>query len=339
MKQILAVYDKEQRYGEKLTGYLSAKQMLPFRIVAFTKEEALLAFAKTEEISVLLIHEKVLSEEISVLPINRILVLTEEQQMSCAENFSKPNMVSVYKYQSMERIVQEILDCYEALLPPQSDQGILRRGKTGVITVYSPVHHCFKTSFALVYGQVLSEKERILFVSLEVHAGFEKLFGLTAGADLSDALYYYRQGSLGVHISDIIQKIGNLDILLPVHYPEDMAGIQLDEFLGLLYALQEECGYTGIVLDAAEALCCPGEILRRSGRILMPLKEDFVSKAKLEEFENCMRSSGGSDVLEQVEKLKLPCEIGLNSQKQYLEQLMWGCLGDYVRGMLSGDWG
>ncbi len=337
MRKVLGIYDTEGGYGERLAGYLSSRGRLPFRIVVFTGEEILRGFAEKEELQILLIHEKSMNEEIAGLPVSRILLLTEEPEG--AENLFSKEIQPVYKYQSAERIRGTVMDCYEALLPAVSGEEKVREG-AGLITVYSPVHHCFKTTFALLYGQLLAKEERVLFVSLEVHAGFETLLGLTGGADLSDALYYHRQGKLGEQLPGIVQHLGELDILMPVQYPEDLCEIRAEELLELLRSILQEGAYSAIVLDAGEALYRPGDILKGSRRVFMPRREDEVSLAKLQAFENCMSLWGQEELEKRIEQLQLPlqmtCQSGAGGAKEHLEELMWGAMGDYVRGLLPG---
>ena len=335
MRKVLGIYDIESGYGERLAGYLSAKGKLPFRVVVFTSEEILCGFSEKEELHILLLHEKYMSEKIAGLSIAKILLLTEEPEAPGGENQFQKEVQSVYKYQSAEAILQKIMDCYDALLPVAYGEEKARDG-AGLITVYSPVHHCFKTTFALLYGQMLAKEERVLFVSLEVCAGFETLFELAVGADLSDAFYYYRQGKLAEQLPGIVQHLGELDVLMPVQYPEDLHEIHVEELLEMLCCILQEGLYSAIVLDAGEALYRPADILKRSRRIFMPRREDGVSLAKLQAFESCLSLWGQEDVEQRIEWLQLPCQPGPGGRKEHYEELMWGAMGDYVRGLLPG---
>lgn len=334
MRKILGIYDTESSYGERLAGYLSAKGRLPFRIVVFTSEEMLLRFAGKEEIHILLIHERLVTEEIARLSLFRLLMLTEESG-GHESRVDGQVLVPVYKYQSAERIQGQILECYEAMQPLAPPEESPRPG-SGLITIYSPVHHCYKTTFALLYGQLLARSERVLFVSLEVYAGFEELFGLTAGGDLSDALYYDRQGTLAEQLPGILQHMGPLDVLMPVQYPEDLQEVGMEQLLTMIDHVLESEMYTAVVVDAGEALYRPAELLAKSRRIFMPEREDRVSAARVEVFARCMSLWGHEEVWQRMERLHLPCQAGA-AGSQYMEQLMWGSMGDYVRSLIGGD--
>ena len=78
------------------------------------------------------------------------------------------------------------------------------------------------------------------------------------------------------------------------------------------------------------------DILKICDGIYMPVRQDKVSVAKIEEFEEYILVSGHEKILEKVQRLKLPYPNSFGGQRDYLEQLLWGELGDYVRQLLKG---
>ena len=69
----------------------------------------------------------------------------------------------------------------------------------------------------------------------------------------------------------------------------------------------------------------------------MPVLDDSVSKAKIQQFENLLRLWDAVSVLEKIEKVKPPFHKCFGSGMQYMEQLVWSQLGDYVRDILRKD--
>lgn len=77
----------------------------------------------------------------------------------------------MYKYQSGDCILQEVMACY-CIAPPQP--GLALMGKSGLVMgVYSPVGRCGKTSFALALAHMLGKSQAVLFISLEEYSGFQ----------------------------------------------------------------------------------------------------------------------------------------------------------------------
>ena len=63
MKKLMAVYDTDPMYAERLSDYVNRKEKGVFSAQAFTSREKLMDFAKDNEIDVLLTGEPVESQE------------------------------------------------------------------------------------------------------------------------------------------------------------------------------------------------------------------------------------------------------------------------------------
>ena len=72
--------------------------------------------------------------------------------------------------------------------------------------------------------------------------------------------------------------------------------------------------------------------------IYMPIREDPVSLAKLKELEQYFSQTGNGMLRERIKRLKLPYH-GSFGRGDYIDQLLWGELGDYVRQLLRKQCG
>ena len=68
----------------------------------------------------------------------------------------------------------------------------------------------------------------------------------------------------------------------------------------------------------------------------MPVKDDCISAAKVEEFDEYVKAAGSELLQGRIHKLKLPYHNSFGRRDTYMEQLLWGELGDYVRQRLRG---
>ncbi|MBQ2250895.1 MAG: hypothetical protein II327_04580, partial [Lachnospiraceae bacterium] len=107
MKKIMAVYDEDPFYAERLSDYVNRKEKGIFKAQAFTSKERLEEFAKDHEIDVLLAGESVGKEEIRDVKTVQKIYLTEERE---ADGIREE--ASVYKYQSGDDIIREIMAVY-----------------------------------------------------------------------------------------------------------------------------------------------------------------------------------------------------------------------------------
>ena len=73
------------------------------------------------------------------------------------------------------------------------------------------------------------------------------------------------------------------------------------------------------------------ELLGICDVVYVPVKDDVVSTAKLEEWKEYLKWSGRSVLWEKLRFLQLPEPVLSMSRETYLEQLLWSDLGDFVR--------
>lgn len=330
MEKIMAVYDVEPRYADRFADFTNQKEKVPFTVVAFTSVEVLKEYAGNHVIEILLISNAVPRECVKAIPAAQIVVLAEGEVVPAEDEYP-----SVYKYQSTDSIIREVLAHY--CEQPREADLVLLSNKAKILGVYSPIGRCLKTSFAWTLGQQLGKNGKVLYVSMEEYSGFSKLLGNEVQSDLSDVFYFYRQGNCSfVRLSSMIYTWGNLDYIPPVRYPEDLGQITGEDLAEFMNRIAVESGYEIIVIDVGN----PGRhgvfILELCDVIYMPVKDDCVSAAKLEEFTEYLEISGKRGMQEKIQKLKLPYHSGFGRRDTYLEQLLWGELGDYVRKLLNG---
>lgn len=336
MKKTMAVYDPDPFYAERLSDYVNRKEKGMFQAAAFTSKEKLGEYAKENGIDILLTGCGNKDEEFSGLPIGQILRLSEERLGSDEKE--------IYKYQSGDDIIREVMACYGEMPGAElAAAGMGRRRKTGekqIIGIYSPVGRCGKTSLALAIGQTLAREERVLFASLDVFTGLSTLLGERWKRDLSDLIYYYKQGRFNpIRLNAVTCFIGDMAYLPPLKYPEDSCQISTEEMAGLFLQIMEESDFSTLILDVG----CSGKplipLLEICGVIYMPVKEDIFSLAKVEEFERYLGDSEKPDLSERIKKVHVPIVTGTKRMEHFPQELLWGDLGDYVRGMFKGQKG
>lgn len=329
MKRIMAVYDLDLFYAKRFADVMNQKENVPFAVMAFSSLERLRQYAGEHPIELLLISSQVNREEIRDLGIGQVITLTEGDSQE-----PDKDCPSVYKYQSSSGIIREVMACYSAGDEPAQTKD----GKTAsVIGVYSPVGRCLKTSFALTLGQLMASERRVLYVTLEDYSGLAAMTGEEYKSDFSDVLYYFSQGNLNfMRLSGIVHSIGNMDYIPPARYPEDLAHISPEQMAELVRNLASGSGYEIIILDVGNYGHQAAPILSACQIVYMPVKEDGISSAKIREFEEYMERTGNSGGLDKIKKLRLPYHRGFGRKENYIEQLLWSELGDYVRKLLRG---
>lgn len=328
-RQKFAILDREAAYASSLMGYLAQRQSVPFETLVFDNAESLEEYTGKGTIDLLMVSESMMSDRVRQMNIRRIVVLLEGQGSGAA------GCPAVYKYQSSESLVAEVMSCYAGQEAPQPMYFAKR--KLQILGVYSPVGRCGKTCFALTLGQILARERRTLYLNLEDYAGFDRLLDRETPSDISDVMYFIRQnrGSPVLKLNSAIQKLGALDYLPPAFSPADLREISLAEWMQLLEELVRCSSYEAVILDIGQA---PGEIfslLAQCSRIYTPVCEDASSQAKLAQYETLLAKLEYDEILERTRELILPfCEFPAGGESALL-QLPGSVMGEFVRELLQ----
>ena len=136
----------------------------------------------------------------------------------------------------------------------------------------------------------------------------------------------------------MILSSGNVDHIPPVSYGEDLDQIPPEEIAGLLRKIAAESGYERIVVDMGHMGKGAVELFEACDVIYMPVLDDMVSMAKLEEFEEYLKEADDREDRSKIQKLRLPVSRMTAHRENYIEQLIWGEMGDFVRKLLEGGY-
>lgn len=327
-KRIMAVYDVDPFFADRFAETANQKGQIPFTVIAFGSMERLVQFSMEQEIEILLMDAR-MKKEAGAVKAEQVVFLSDGEVEA-----EEKEHAYIYKYQSTANIVREVMSSYcKQPISPQVAVG----NKSILLGVYSPVNRCLKTSFSLILGQLLAKESKVLYLNLEDCSGFRKLMGQEGAGDFSDVLYYYSQGSCSwARLKSLVYHWDELDYILPARYPEDLCQVGAEQMAGLLEQISREGIYEVIIVDLGQFGKMAVHVLDVCDGVYMPIKQDWFSLAKVEEYEEYVKACGHESLLEKTQKLKLPYQSSFAGRKNYLEQLLWGELGDYVRQLLKG---
>ena len=235
MKKMMAVYDADTRYAERLSDYVNRKERGVFTSQAFTSKEKLAEYAAKHEIDVLLSGERTDSGDISEIPSGQKIYMSEEteRQMESGKE--------IYKFQSGDDIIREVMAVYSEIpgIRPNTAGSVDQSRR--IIGVYSPVGRCGKTCLALAIGQILAKEEKVLFVTLDTFTGFTGLLNERWKRDLSDLIYYYKQERFHiVRLNSLVYYLGDMAWIPPIRIPQDYAQLTAQEMADLMERILRE---------------------------------------------------------------------------------------------------
>jgi len=299
MKRILAICDTEEEYVRKLMRYLNECEQIPFEIRAYTSRELFLEAAREKPPVILLISIGLMQPDIKELGIEKIILLSQGEPI---ELFGEYPFIA--KYQAASGIVREVMQHYMGSM--QAVTTVVGVRQCRIRGVYSPVKSCGKTSLSLALAVLYGSKERTLYLNLEGQSGFSRLFQEEGAADITDAIYYFRhQGDNGLdRILGMIRQRNSFFYIPPALYEEDIKSVDGQEWEAFIKLIVEKSGYERIILDVGDAVRGIGRILNLCDEILMPIKEDFLSQAKLSEGMEAFHASGFGMLKEKISKIQ-----------------------------------
>ena len=317
---MIAVWDPDRGYGEKLSEYLRRQGRWDLTVVSFGDVEKLRLAVECGQVAVAVIGQQEgggdLSSQIpgawDTSPIPVVILSHDPKYKSMdtaieTENVSANRSASAkrwyfYKFQPAGRLLSLLSKIREGL----AGETFVSASPARIRGIYSPLGGCLKTSLGLVMGCLLAEDRRCLFLSLEAHSGFRTLFGRQYPVDLSDLFAQMRQGGelLGL-LAEAVQPFGKLQYVPPVIWPVDVREAEFSELQKLLQNLAL-CGrFDEIILDVGQDLACPEKVLQLCDEIYQPEKEDIFSQGKLAEYEAYLRITGQESLCERTKHIPL----------------------------------
>lgn len=335
MKKIMAVYDDDPKYAERLSDYVNRKEKGIFQAQAFTSKDRLEEFARKNDIDVLLTGNTADTEKIEEINSVHTIRLMEERNLIKEEQGA-----GIYKYQSGDDIIRDVMAAYcEMPGSENSFVGIFGKKKR-IIGVYSPIGRCGKTSLSLAIGQLLAKEEKVLFLTLDMFTGFSSMLDERWKRDMSDLIYYYKQKRFSaLRLNSVVYFLGDMAWIPPIGYPDDYNHITAVEMADFLIRILEVSDYTTIVLDIGNYDRQILPVLNVCNVIYMPIKEDMFSQAKLKEFEDYIEECKDLELKDKFYKIHVPYITGAKRMEHFPQEFLWGDLGDFVRGLLKGQRG
>ena len=314
--KVLAVCDAEKQYAIKLMEAFCEKKNSGFQVHAFSDVVELEQFAAQTRIEILLITGRLMSESLHHFDIGTIILLSDGE---IYEEFS--DYESIYKYQSADHILKEVL-CYYAEYAKPVTGMYCGKKEFEVHGVYSPVGRCGKSTLAKALAGNYGKNKKTLLLDLQSFGACQEQLGEEEIWDLSDIIYFLRQGkkSFLYKLGSIVQARNNYDYILPMKIPADLRGVTLAEWTELLEKLSTDSDYQVIVMDFGNDICGLFQLLSQCTRVYIPMLSDADSKRKIRNFEWILKNENFEKVMEGMHKIILPAEDCKINVEAYMEE-------------------
>ena len=331
-KSICVIYDVDEKYANKLMNVMNKKKKIPFKTLVFTLEESLLEYLKENALDILIISEDALTDNIKKQRIENILVLREDMEVSnISEEGSERDISGIYKYQSSENIVREVMNyCAKPYIDLST--------KAEIIGIYSPINNAYKTAFSLALANAYGEKSSVLYINLEEFSGLGEILAEGNKGNLSDAVYYYKisKESFLNQLEWVVSNAGKINYIPPIKCAEDVTYISTQEWIDVFTYIANFSAYDVIVLDISNAIKEQWKLMQICKRVLMPVKEDYISKKKINSFEAYLLEIGKEAICDSIEKINVPYDSSISLSSDFMERIEWSTLGSFAKEIAYG---
>lgn len=292
----LVVYDKDTGYMNRLSLLLAKRKELRVNVSVFSDGSEVEKYAESQGIDLLLQGEDIPTR----VKARSVYFFTESREKEKTEEHY------VYKFQSVDGIIARIAG-KKKTRKPANITSQPKTGNTRMIGIYSPIHRCGKTTYALSLGRELGKKYQVLYLNLEGYAGIGALFE-SGGDNLADLIYYAKQeqANMGMRIGMMAKKMESLDYIAPMAMGEELKTITKEEWLTLLQDICQQSVYEVIVLDLGDGVQGCMDILEECRVIHMPVLSDDLSQSKIIQFEENMKLLHKEWMLDRIHQIFLP---------------------------------
>ena len=278
MGRVLAILDKDEEYVKNLMEYMKQKKEFNFSVVAFTDGAAYLEYEEVTNVAILLHQESYDSVLINKSNAKQKVTLREVKNVLPSES------LSIFKYQSIELIMKEILRLFEG--EDTSRYVTAQDGNAMIISVCSSTQEVSTTKIALALAYEYSKCKRVLFLSFDAFFT-TKIIGVKEEMQgISDLIYYAKQknNNFNTKIKSLISHKESLDYILGVSHWSDISELLEEELDHILKELKNQLGYDLIIIDVGMFANITNGLLTHSDCIYEVLNKGIFYLQKANEF-------------------------------------------------------
>ena len=211
MRRCAVLLHPDADYAGRLADFWNQRKSLGLPVYAFSALEAFRAFRARADVELLLFSEHFAEEMQGLLGQSMAILLSEDGFVSerCQNALPVP---AVFSYRPADALARRVMQLYATARPGALSP--VQRGDCEILGIYSPVHRCGKTTFALSLGLARAAQGKTLLFSLEDYAGVYAQIAPDAAESLSELLFAHSSGRYSWPVlQSKLSVFGALDLL------------------------------------------------------------------------------------------------------------------------------
>ena len=326
---IFAILDEDVAYAKALSDYIYRSTTLGYQTCIFSNVEDFIISFKDKPVEVLLVSEALYTsftfkqKELSLQLVN-VYVLASIR----GTTYKEPTF---FKFQSAESLIHGIMSTLSTTKGFALNK---EASTTNIITVYSPIGRCGKTTFAYTYAMILSLNSPTLFISFDEYCGY---YFKENDKDLSDLFFYFLEdaSSLNTKLGSLVCKCNGLDFILPARFSADLRRLDSKDVYRFISALKDT-SYTNIVIDLGNTLCDIAPCLHLSNHVYIPKLTDSAAMHKLELFINSLSTLDGTFIDDIVSYIQVPAMEQDSNNIIMSNKLLVSPIAEFIKSTIIG---
>ena len=191
--------------------------------------------------------------------------------------------------------------------------------------------------FAEVLLQILSERQKVLYVSLQECIGRKGRCEEWEEENLADFVCFLRLKKEGgsTRLKSICSNLGKGYCIPSVDNPQNLSDMTRQDYQNLWEALKEQTEYEEILLEFGKSYQGSWEDMKQCVAIYCPYQEDALQERRRNQVKHIIELHHAEDILDRMHYVKLPKFAFYNGSGEVAERLLYGEFGDAVRRMVE----
>jgi len=248
MTHTILIYDLEQRYAIKLAEYINTRNDFYFEARFCIDDADLLDAFNRWNIDLVLSCELAYDDVIKFIDKSRVIVLSGDTF------YQKQEVISIFKYQSCDNIIREILK--KASKMDDIGQLIHRKSVMKLYGVFGPYEGMGNRWLAYELAKELSKNGKSILICLNAFSKIQGIIDYKFESDLSEIIYelcVLNRQPMAV-IGGNVYVESDLSILPDVRNYRDLISITYEEWRQFLDKIEVSTDYENVILDIGEGI-------------------------------------------------------------------------------------
>lgn len=312
-RQLLAIYDENRVYCERLQEYLRNNLKLAFDIYAFTEAESFLTFSSKRNISLAIISQNAACKLKETVAMWKNTVILVEDELLAGEEpsgfFESQSLMHISKYLPASEILNLLLDFIYSRAEDFSGIGIKGNScSCRVIGLYTPISRSGQTTLAVRMGEKLSLQGKSILISLESFSSIGSMFPDEAPEDIADLMYYLEceNDRFCLYLEKIKKSRNGLDFIVPAKTAMQIREISYEKIKELIEHLSEDAGYENIILDLKDYPDGFFDILSMCDIVYTANRNNSADHYRIGRYNLALSENGYEKVITKTVKFLLP---------------------------------